>query len=75
MSQEAQLGEAGVNVDPSSGIESVLESKNNLIKSLRYDLGKVTKVIIQPERTSYIHLHLPMYVLFHHLYINNILNL
>jgi hypothetical protein len=51
MSQEAQLGEAGVKVDPSSGIDSILESKNNLIKSLRYDLGKVTKVIIQPEYT------------------------
>ena len=43
--QEAQLGEAGVKLDPNSGIEKVLETKNNLIKSLRYDLGKMTKVI------------------------------
>lgn len=41
--KEAQLGEAGVKLDPNSGIAAVLESKNNLIKSLRYDLGKVTK--------------------------------
>ena len=44
MSQEAQLGEAGIKLDDSSGVESILESKNNLIKSLRYDLGKITKV-------------------------------
>jgi hypothetical protein len=48
MSQEAQLGEVGVKLEPDSGIEGVLELKNNLIKSLRYDLGKVTKVIVQP---------------------------
>ena len=48
MSQEAQLGEVGVKLEPDSGIEGVLELKNNLIKSLRYDLGKVIKVIVQP---------------------------
>lgn len=31
-------------LDPNSGIDKVLETKNNLIKSLRYDLGKMTKV-------------------------------
>ncbi|KAG0590128.1 hypothetical protein KC19_1G074300 [Ceratodon purpureus] len=41
--KEAQLGEVGVKLEPDSGIEGVLEAKNNLIKSLRYDLGKVTK--------------------------------
>ncbi|CAK9262711.1 unnamed protein product [Sphagnum jensenii] len=41
--KEAQLGEAGVKLDSNSGIDSVLETKNNLIKSLQYNLGKVTK--------------------------------
>jgi len=34
-----------VKLDSNSGIDSVLETKNNLIKSLRYNLGKVTKVM------------------------------
>lgn len=41
--KEAQLGTGEVQGGVHSSAEKVLESKNNLIKSLRYDLGKILK--------------------------------
>ncbi|XP_024399532.1 dynein regulatory complex subunit 4 isoform X2 [Physcomitrium patens] len=44
--KEAQLGTGEVQGGVHSSAEKVLESKNNLIKSLRYDLGKILKVVV-----------------------------